>query len=92
MKKRGARDLLLFLGVILVLVTMATMLWESEQPPEPTYSDIVRDFEQKKVQKYVIDGGILTIELRDGTKKAFDLTDPQIRADFRMDLGELLKV
>lgn len=91
MKKRGARDLLLFLGVILVLVTMATMLWESEQPPEPTYSDIVRDFEQKKVQKYVIDGGILTIELRDGTKKAFDLTDPQIRADFRMDLGELLK-
>ncbi len=91
MKKKATRDLLLFIAAIVVLVTMATMLWESEQPPEPTYSDIVRDFEQEKVQSYVIDGGILSMTLRDGTKKLFDLSDPQIRADFRMDLGELLK-
>ncbi len=91
MKKKATRDLLLFIAAIAVLVTMATMLWESEQPPEPTYSDIVRDFEQEKVQSYVIDGGILSMTLRDGTKKLFDLSDPQIRADFRMDLGELLK-
>jgi len=91
LKKRTARDLLLFVAAILVLVTMATMLWESEQPPEPIYSDIVRDFEQEKVQSFVIDGGILSMTLRDGTKKVFDISDPQIHADFRMDVGELIK-
>ncbi len=91
MKKKAVRDLLLFIAAVFVLVTLATMLWESEQPPKPTYSDIVRDFEQEKVKSYVIDGGILSMTLRDGTKKVFDLSDPQIRADFRMDLGELLK-
>ena len=90
MKKRVARCCAVFV-IIMVLVTLATFLWESEQPDEPTYAEIVRHFERQEVKSYVIDGGILRIALRDGGTKTFDLRDPQIRADFRIDLGELLK-
>jgi cell division protease FtsH len=91
LKKNGLRDVALFFVIIMVLVTLATFLWESEQPDEPTYAEIVRHFERQEVKSYVIDGGILRIALRDGGTKTFDLRDPQIRADFRIDLGELLK-
>lgn len=91
MKKNGARDILLFLLIVAVLVSFATMLWETEKPEEPTYAEVVRAFEAEQVKNYVIDGGILRMELRDGEIVVFDMTDPQIRADFRLDLSELLK-
>ena len=91
MKKNGTRDVLLFLLIVAVLVSFATMLWETEKPEEPTYAEVVRAFEAEQVKNYVIDGGILRMELRDGEIVVFDMTDPQIRADFRLDLSELLK-
>ncbi|MBE6915404.1 MAG: ATP-dependent zinc metalloprotease FtsH [Ruminococcaceae bacterium] len=67
------------------------MLWETEKPEEPTYAEVVRAFEAEQVKNYVIDGGVLRMELRDGEIVVFDMTDPQIRADFRLDLSDLLR-
>ncbi len=82
---------MLFLLIVAILVSFATMLWETEKPKEPTYAEVVRAFEAEQVKNYVIDGGILRMELRDGSVLSYDMTDPQIRADFRLDLSDLLK-
>ncbi len=91
MKKNGSRDVLIFLVIVAALVSFATMLWETEQPENPTYAEVVRAFESEQVKNYVIDSGILKMELRDGKTMTFDMTDPQIRADFRIDLSDLLR-
>lgn len=91
MNKKAVRDIMLFLVIVVALITLATTLWSATQPPPPKYSDIIRAFEAEQVERYVIDGGELTMQLRDGNVMSFDLSDPQIRADFRTDTAELLK-
>ena len=92
MNKKAARDIALFLAIVVVLITLATTLWDSQKPAAPTYAQVVRKFEAEEVESYVIDGGILTMRLKNnGGTMTFDLTDPQVRADFRADLGDLLK-
>lgn len=91
MNKKAARDIALFAVIVIVLITLATMLWNSQKPAAPTYADVIRKFEAQQVKKYVIDGGTLNMELKDGKTMTFDLSDPQIRADFRIDVGELLR-
>ncbi len=95
-KKSGTRDLLLFLLIVVILISVVSVLFEGNEQEKIVYSEIVRQFEGKNVESYVIDGdGILTMRLKNAYKGykelAFDLSDPQIRADFRNDLGELLK-
>ncbi|MEG2571329.1 MAG: AAA family ATPase, partial [Clostridia bacterium] len=67
------------------------MLWNAQKPPAPTYASVIRAFEAEKVESYIIDGGTLNMKLRDGSTMVFDLSDPQIRADFRTDTAELLR-
>ena len=69
MKKNGARDILIFLVVVALLISFATMLWETEKPAEPTYAEVVRAFESEQVKEYVIDGGLLKMKLQDGSVK-----------------------
>ncbi len=95
-KKSGKRDLLLFLLIVVILISVVSVLFEGQEQEKIVYSEIVRQFEGKNVESYVIDGdGILTMRLKTAYKGykelSFDLSDPQIRADFRNDLGELLK-
>ena len=90
-KKNPISSVLLFILVVVVLVSVGNTLWESQQPAPPTYAEIIRDFEAEQVVQYVIDGGELTIQLKDGKVKTFDVSDPQIRADFRADTAELLR-
>ena len=93
MKKRNpVRDIVIFILVVVILVTVGTSLLESQKPTPPTYAEIVRAIEAEQVEEYVIDGeGILTMKLKDGKLMQFDLSDPQIRADFRADTSELLR-
>ena len=96
MKKNNARDILLFLLIIAILVSVASFLFEGNGEEKITYAEVVRQFEAENVEKYMIDGGMLTAQLKRALPSGkeiitFDLTDPQVRADFRMDLGELLK-
>ncbi len=88
--------MVLFLAIIAVLVALASFLVGENQPAKPTYADVVRQFEAENVEKYVIDGGVLMMELKkelpSGEKViVFDMSDPQIRADFRIDVGDLLR-
>ena len=90
------RDILLFLLIIAILVGVASYLFEGPEVEKITYADVIRQFEAQNVEEYVIDGGILTMQLRRPLKSGqdiiqFDLSDPQIRADFRIDVGELLR-
>ena len=82
-KKNPIRDIIVFLLVVVVLVSVGTSLWESQQPAPPTYAEVVRAIEAEQVDEYVIDGGMLTMKLKDGKIMQFDLSDPQVRADFR---------
>ena len=96
MKKNNTRDILLFLLIIAILVSVASLLFEGTPTEKITYADVIRHFEAQNVEKYTIDGGLLTMELKRPLKSgqktiSFDLSDPQIRADFRMDVGELLR-
>ena len=90
-KKNPIRDIIVFLLVVVVLVSVGTSLWESQQPAPPTYAEVVRAIEAEQVDEYVIDGGMLTMKLKDGKIMQFDLSDPQVRADFRADTSELLR-
>ncbi len=90
-KKNPIRDTIVFILVVVILVSVGTTLWKSQQPAPPSYAEIVRAFEAEKVDSYIIDGGLLTMKLKDGSYMQFDLSDPQIRADFRADLGDLLR-
>ncbi len=90
------RDIALFLFIVVILISLATFLLEDNTAAEPTYADVVRQFEAENVEKYVIDGGMLTMQLKKPLESGqsvivFDLTDPQVRADFRIDVGELLR-
>ena len=96
MKKNNTRDILLFLLIIAILVSVASFLFEGPSTEKITYADVVRQFEAENVEEYIIDGGLLTMKLKRPLPSGqeiinFDLTDPQVRADFRMDLGELLR-
>ncbi|MBQ5778222.1 MAG: ATP-dependent zinc metalloprotease FtsH [Oscillospiraceae bacterium] len=96
MKKSNVRDILLFLLIVVILVSVASVLFEGNGEQKITYAEVVRQFEAQNVERYIIDGGMLTMQLRRPLQSGkniitFDLTDPQVRADFRMDLGELLK-
>ncbi|MBQ4545185.1 MAG: ATP-dependent zinc metalloprotease FtsH [Oscillospiraceae bacterium] len=96
MKKNNTRDILLFLLIIAILVSVASFLFEGPNTEKITYADVVRQFEAENVEEYIIDGGLLTMKLKRPLPSGqeiinFDLTDPQVRADFRMDLGELLR-
>ncbi len=96
MKKNNTRDILLFFLIVVILVSVASFLFEGNGEEKITYAEVVRQFEAQNVERYVIDGGMLTMQLRRALPSGkniitFDITDPQIRADFRMDLGELLK-
>ncbi len=95
MKKSNTRDILLFLLIIVILVSAASLLFEGNGEEKITYATVVRQFEAQNVEKYIIDGGILTMQLRRPVQGqdiiTFDLSDPQIRADFRTDCAELIK-
>ncbi len=96
MKKSNTRDILLFLLIVVILISVASFLFEGNGEEKITYAEVVRQFEAQNVERYIIDGGMLTMQLKRPMLSGqsiitFDLTDPQVRADFRMDLGELLK-
>jgi len=96
LKKNNTRDILLFLLIIAILVSVASFLFEGPEVEKITYADVIRQFEAQNVEKYTIDGGMLIMQLRrplaSGQQRIqFDISDPQIRADFRMDVGELLR-
>ncbi len=97
MKKNNTRDILIFILIISILVSFATYLFDGTPQEKITYAEVVRQFEAENVKEYVIDGGMLTAKLKKPYENGqdiitFDLTDPQVRADFRNDLGELLRV
>ncbi len=95
-KNTGARDIFLFLLIVAVLVALASFLMEGAPVEKTTYADVVRQFEAENVEEFTIDNGILTMKLRKPMKEGaediimFDLSDPQIRADFRIDTSELI--
>lgn len=96
MKKNSTRDILLFLLIIAILVSVASFLFEGGNVEKITYADVIRQFEAENVEEYIIDGGLLTMKLKRPLASGqeiinFDLSDPQIRADFRIDVGELLR-
>ena len=97
MKKRNGRDIFLFILIIAILVSLASFLFEDGAEEKITYATVVRQFQAENVEKFVIDGGILTAQLKNELPKTgqktimFDLSDPQIRADFRNDTSELIK-
>ena len=97
MKKNNTRDILIFILIISILVSFATYLLDGTPQEKVTYAEVVRQFEAENVKEYVIDGGMLTAKLKKPYESGqdvitFDLTDPQVRADFRNDLGELLRI
>ena len=96
-KNTGARDIFLFLLIVAVLVALASFLIGGTPVEKITYADVVRQFEAENVEEFLIDeNGILTMKLRkpitaDGENIiSFDISDPQIRADFRIDTAELI--
>ncbi len=97
-KNTGARDIFLFLLIVAVLVALASFLMNGAPVEKTTYADVVRQFEAENVEEFVIDdSGILTMKLRKPMKDdgediiMFDVSDPQIRADFRNDTTELIR-
>ena len=95
-KKSSTRDIILFLLIIVILFSIASILFNGNGGEKITYAEVVRQIEQQNVEKYVIDGGQLMMQLRRPRANGeqfiqFDLSDPQTRADFRNDVGELLR-
>ncbi len=82
--------------IIVILFSIASILFNGNGGEKITYAEVVRQIEQQNVEKYVIDGGQLMMQLRRPRANGeqfiqFDLSDPQTRADFRNDVGELLR-
>ena len=91
------RDILLFILIIAVLVSVASFLFEGGVEEKIVFSDVIRQFEAENVEEYVIDeSGMFTAKLYRADSQgreiiSFDLSDPQIRADFRLYTSELIR-
>ncbi len=95
MKKRNGRDIFLFIIIIAILVTLASVLFGGDNGERVSYATVVRQFEAGNVERFIIDGdGMLTAELKqelEGKKKiTFDLSDPKVRAEFDYDCGDII--
>ena len=95
MKKRNGRDIFLFILIIAILVTVASFLFEGNGDDRISYGTVVRQFQEKNVERFIIDGdGYLTAELKQEIKGkktiTFDLSDPKVRAEFNEACGETI--
>lgn len=78
----------LYLIILLVVMGTVGVLLDFPEAQEPvTYSDVIKLFQEEKVDAFVIQGNDLTMQLKDESLVSYELPDVNI---FYYDLGELI--
>ena len=62
--KKTIRNLLIYLGIPIVLIIIIAVIFSSQRTEQPTTSEIVYYFKDKKVKEYTVDFGTGAIELK----------------------------
>ncbi|MCI6907757.1 MAG: ATP-dependent zinc metalloprotease FtsH [Eubacteriales bacterium] len=68
MKKSSFRGIGFYIIVLVFLIGTIAVLYNSNQPEEPAYSEVITLFKEGKVKKFVIDDNQMLMELRDGSQ------------------------
>ncbi len=87
MKKSSFRGIGFYIIVLVFLIGTIAVLYNSNQPEEPVYSEIISLFEEEKVSKFVIDGEKMLLELRDGSQVSWTVPSWTLFFD---DVGDLI--
>ncbi|MEA4824138.1 MAG: ATP-dependent zinc metalloprotease FtsH [Clostridiaceae bacterium] len=87
MKKSSFRGIGFYIIVIIFLIGTIAVLYNSNQPEEPAYSEIVALFEDEKVTKFVIDDSQMLLELKDGSQVTWTVPSWTLFFD---DVGDLI--
>ncbi len=71
------KGLLVYLGIPVIVILIAAWFFSLNQVDKPTYSEIVKCFEDQKVTEFSVNGNsaLLTVKLEDGTKLEHKLMD-----------------
>ena len=86
--KSNLKIILFYLVLIGVIIFVVAQLFSTTQADKLVYSDIVTYFEQEQVSSFVVNEDyLLTMKLKDGTQKSYQLKSLTI---FRDDLGDLI--
>ena len=89
MKKTDPKDILFYLVIVVILFVMISLLYNANKSEPPDYSSVLQDFEQEKVERFVVEGsGKLTMYMKDGSKKEHHLLSIEF---FRQDIGDLIR-
>lgn len=80
----------LYLLILLVLLAaVSVVLTQSQQAATPvTYGQVFDDFTQEKVDSYVVNDNLLTMQMKDGSIVKYKLSDLNL---FYNDLGETIR-
>lgn len=89
MNKKKFRGWGLYVLIMLVIFAIVSLLLNQNHSKQILYSDVVNDFEQEKVQEFVINDGTLTMLLKDGTTVTYTMDDTTEEV-FYQDLGDLI--
>ncbi len=87
MKKNGIKDLGFYALVVLIVAGSLWVIVNFTAPKKVTYAQVVRYFQEEKVESFKIVGTKLEFDLRDKTHLVHELYDVNF---FRQDVGELV--
>ncbi len=94
MKKNGLKDVGFYAIVVLILLGALFFLTSSNRQQPPTYREVLRLFEQQKVDQFIVENNVLTLFLKEQdpeTGKGKAVTHTLFSVDyFRQDVGEIL--
>ncbi len=86
---RGMGFGLYFILLLIVIGTVGTFMSFPEEGKPLAYSDVVAYFENEEVEAFVIEGNLLTMQLRDAQKTQLSYELPSVEI-FYYDLGETI--
>ncbi len=66
MKKYGAKDILFYLAFFFIVLSAIYLIVQLNKPKEPTYAEVLREFRKENVAEFEIQGGTLTLLLKNG--------------------------
>jgi len=73
---------------LFILIGLVAVLINLNKADTPSYSDVIRYFEQEKVQSFILDDNSLIAKLRDGTTFEYEIAD---KYHFYLTVGDLIE-
>ncbi|MDR1669166.1 MAG: ATP-dependent zinc metalloprotease FtsH [Oscillospiraceae bacterium] len=64
MKKYGAKDIVFYLAFFFIVLSAIYLIVQLNKPVEPTYGQVIREFNNANVKNFEVQGTTLTMELK----------------------------